>query len=71
MLSNKIKTQKQLDKEIKKLRSKGKTIAFTNGCFDIMHYGHVHYLHQAKKFADILIVGVNSDRSIKKIKMII
>ncbi|MCM8783038.1 MAG: D-glycero-beta-D-manno-heptose 1-phosphate adenylyltransferase [Candidatus Omnitrophica bacterium] len=55
-------------KRILPLKRKNKTIAFTNGCFDILHYGHIKYLSQAKKLADILIVGVNSDTSVKKIK---
>jgi len=49
-------------------RSRGKTIVFTNGCFDILHVGHVRYLKEAKALGDILIVGLNSDRSVKKIK---
>ena len=43
-------------------------VVFTNGCFDIIHAGHVHLLNEAKKFGDILIVAVNSDSSIKKFK---
>ncbi len=49
-------------------RVTGKTIAFTNGCFDILHQGHIYSLSQAAKEADILIVGVNSDASVKKLK---
>lgn len=49
-------------------RTKGRTIAFTNGCFDILHKGHIYSLSQAAKEADILIVGVNSDASVKKLK---
>ena len=49
-------------------RATGKTIAFTNGCFDILHEGHIFSLSQAAKEADILIVGVNSDASIKRLK---
>ena len=45
-----------------------KKIVFTNGCFDILHAGHVSYLFQAKKLGDILVVGINSDTSIKRIK---
>ena len=51
--------------ELKRLH---KTIVFTNGCFDILHAGHVRYLKESKKLGDILIVGLNSDSSIKKIK---
>lgn len=48
--------------------SSGKRIVFTNGCFDILHRGHVEYLNEAKKLADLLIVGLNSDSSVKKLK---
>jgi len=51
-----------------RLKSKKKKIVFTNGCFDIIHIGHVKYLERAKAFGDVLIVGVNSDSSMKKIK---
>jgi len=57
-----------LKKAIKRLRRGRKKIAFTNGCFDILHAGHVHYLQQAKKTDRILIVGLNNDRSVRKIK---
>ena len=49
-------------------RKKGKKVVFTNGCFDIIHAGHAHYLSEAKKLGDILVVGLNSDSSIKRIK---
>ncbi|MBR2068616.1 MAG: D-glycero-beta-D-manno-heptose 1-phosphate adenylyltransferase [Candidatus Gastranaerophilales bacterium] len=47
---------------------KGKKIVFTNGCFDILHIGHAKYLKESKKFGDILIVGLNSDSSVKRLK---
>lgn len=50
------------------LRRQGKKIIFTNGCFDILHVGHVRCLTAAKKFGDILIVGLNTDESVKKLK---
>jgi len=50
------------------LRKQGNTIVFTNGCFDLLHYGHVRYLQQAKQRGDILVVGVNSDRSVQRLK---
>ncbi len=53
---------------LKRLRKSGKTIVFTNGCFDILHYGHVRLLQDAKRLGDVLIVGMNSDSSVKKIK---
>ncbi len=46
----------------------GKRVVFTNGCFDIIHAGHVDYLEKAKKLGDILVVGLNSDSSVKRIK---
>jgi D-beta-D-heptose 7-phosphate kinase/D-beta-D-heptose 1-phosphate adenosyltransferase len=51
-----------------KLKSEGKKIVFTNGCFDILHRGHVEYLMRAKELGDVLIVGLNSDSSVRKIK---
>lgn len=56
-----------LDK-IKKLKEEGKKIVFTNGCFDIIHAGHVDYLEKAKSLGDVLVVGLNSDASVKRIK---
>ncbi|MDR3668649.1 MAG: D-glycero-beta-D-manno-heptose 1-phosphate adenylyltransferase [Ignavibacteriaceae bacterium] len=50
------------------LKNQNKKIVFTNGCFDILHSGHVDYLSQARKLGDYLVVGINSDLSIKKIK---
>ena len=52
----------------KKIRQSGKKIVFTNGCFDIIHVGHVRYLTTAKSFGDILIIGLNSDESVKILK---
>lgn len=48
--------------------NKGKKIVFTNGCFDILHRGHVSYLTEAKKLGDLLVVGINSDASVKRLK---
>ncbi|MFZ4403912.1 MAG: D-glycero-beta-D-manno-heptose 1-phosphate adenylyltransferase [Pseudobdellovibrionaceae bacterium] len=50
------------------LRAKKQTIVFTNGCFDLLHVGHVRYLQEAKKLGDFLVVGINSDSSVKKLK---
>lgn len=50
------------------LRQAGKTLVFTNGCFDILHLGHTTYLEAAKKLGDVLIVGVNSDNSVHRLK---
>ncbi len=51
-----------------KIRSGGRKIVFTNGCFDILHVGHVRYLTAAKSFGDVLIVGLNSDESVRNLK---
>ena len=50
------------------LRQRGKQIVFTNGCFDILHAGHVRYLTTAKSFGDVLIVGLNTDESVHRLK---
>jgi D-beta-D-heptose 7-phosphate kinase/D-beta-D-heptose 1-phosphate adenosyltransferase len=65
---SKIKTQSEMKKVVEKEKDEGKKIVFTNGCFDILHQGHVRYLSEAKKLGDYLIVGLNSDRSIRNIK---
>jgi len=64
----KVKTIDSLLKILKKLKVEGKTIGFTNGCFDILHPGHIAYLENARKYVDILILGLNSDKSVRKIK---
>lgn len=53
---------------IQKLKTEGKSIIFTNGCFDILHSGHIDYLKKTKELGNILIIGINSDESVKKIK---
>lgn len=53
---------------LKPLRKQGKRIVFTNGCFDLLHVGHIRYLREAKRFGDILIIGMNSDKSVSRIK---
>lgn len=67
-MNNKIKSAASLASICKKLRAKRKRIVFTNGCFDILHLGHVTYLDRAKRLGDILVVGLNSDRSVRAIK---
>lgn len=67
-MRDKIKTQSQIKTIAAKLKSGNKRIVFTNGCFDILHRGHVEYMAKAKKLGDILVVGLNSDSSIKCIK---
>jgi len=57
-----------LQRQVAAWRVSGKTIAFTNGCFDILHEGHIFSLNQAAREADFLVLGVNSDASVKKLK---
>uniref|UniRef100_UPI00404AA982 D-glycero-beta-D-manno-heptose-7-phosphate kinase n=1 Tax=Flavobacterium sp. TaxID=239 RepID=UPI00404AA982 len=63
-----IKTVVEIETIIQHLKRQNKKIIFTNGCFDILHLGHVKYLEEAKKLGDILIVGINSDQSVKRLK---
>jgi len=65
---NKIKERDELKRIIEDLKDEGKRIVFTNGCFDILHLGHVVYLEEARLKGDVLIVGVNTDSSVKQIK---
>jgi rfaE bifunctional protein nucleotidyltransferase chain/domain len=65
---NKIFTREVLREKLEELRNNGKIIAFTNGCFDILHVGHVRYLREAKKTADVLVLALNSDSSVRSIK---
>jgi len=64
----KIKNLSDLKNIISELKRKGKKIVFTNGCFDVLHIGHIRYLKEAKKYGDILVVGLNSDLSVRKLK---
>lgn len=63
-----VKTRDELVAIVKELKAKGKKVVFTNGCFDILHAGHVDYLNKAKESGDVLIVGLNSDSSVRRIK---
>ena len=67
-ISKRIIDVKDIKQEVIRWRLKSKTIAFTNGVFDILHEGHIELLSKAASFADILIVGMNSDSSVKTIK---
>jgi rfaE bifunctional protein nucleotidyltransferase chain/domain len=58
----------ELKQHVEKLKTAGKKLVFTNGCFDIIHAGHVRYLKEAKALGDVLIVGLNSDKSVTAIK---
>ena len=63
-----ILSEEQLVEAIRRERASGRTIAFANGCFDVLHVGHVRYLHGAAAEADRLVVAVNDDRSVRELK---
>ena len=67
-IRHKILSVGALKKKILQLRKQKKIIAFTNGCFDIIHFGHVSYLESAKKPGRVLVIGLNSDASVRNIK---
>ena len=67
-MREKIKAKEDLQRIIDDLKAKGERIVFTNGCFDLLHVGHIRYLEEAKALGDILVVGINSDRSVRNIK---
>ncbi len=60
--------RKKLIEKIKKLKRSGKKVVFTNGCYDLIHVGHIRLLQNAKKLGDALVVGLNSDKSVSRIK---
>jgi len=68
MVSSKFYPSPLLAELLVSLRRYGKRIVFTNGCFDLLHPGHIHVLTQAKALGDILVVGINSDTSVKRLK---
>jgi D-beta-D-heptose 7-phosphate kinase/D-beta-D-heptose 1-phosphate adenosyltransferase len=65
---HRIKSRDELAESVSRARSDGKRVVFTNGCFDILHLGHVKYLEKAASFGDILVIGVNSDDSVRRLK---
>lgn len=67
-MKNYIPDRKEIISIINKIKSEGKKVVFTNGCFDVLHAGHVDYLNKARALGDILIVALNSDNSVRKIK---
>jgi len=67
-MNTKIKTLNSLVRAVKVLKQKRKKVVFTNGCFDIIHVGHTRYLKAARKLGDLLVVAVNSDASVKRLK---
>jgi len=66
--TRKIPDRRNLNTVVEKIKSNGGRIVFTNGCFDIIHIGHIRYLKEAKNLGDVLIVGLNSDKSVSAIK---
>lgn len=67
-MNSKILTLDQLRAESKRLRVEGKRVVATNGCFDILHVGHIRYLAAARKLGDVLVVGLNGDDSVRQLK---
>lgn len=65
---SKIVSRRRLAPLARRLRRAGRKIVFTNGCFDLLHAGHVTYLEKAKRFGDVLVVGVNTDASVRRLK---
>ncbi|HSR13417.1 MAG TPA: D-glycero-beta-D-manno-heptose 1-phosphate adenylyltransferase [Thermodesulfobacteriota bacterium] len=68
MKNEKIKNLRELKSIVARLKARGRRVAFTNGCFDILHVGHVRYLAKARDQGDLLVVGLNTDRSVREIK---
>jgi D-beta-D-heptose 7-phosphate kinase/D-beta-D-heptose 1-phosphate adenosyltransferase len=68
MSGEKVVSREELRDIVNELKAEGKKIVFTNGCFDLLHVGHTRLLNEAKSFGDILIVGLNSDRSVSALK---
>ncbi|MFQ5801742.1 MAG: D-glycero-beta-D-manno-heptose 1-phosphate adenylyltransferase [Candidatus Methylomirabilales bacterium] len=66
--AEKLKTLEELVSITQDLRRRGKQVVFTNGCFDLLHRGHVRYLDRAKSLGDVLIVAINSDASVRALK---
>ncbi|MBQ2188316.1 MAG: D-glycero-beta-D-manno-heptose 1-phosphate adenylyltransferase [Bacteroidales bacterium] len=67
-IKNKILEGEGFEKWLDECRKNGKRIVFTNGCFDILHRGHVEYLSKAAAFGDVMVVGLNTDASVKRLK---
>ncbi len=67
-IQQKIQTQEAISDTLAQWRAAGQRIVFTNGCFDLLHYGHLHYLAQARDLADRLVIGLNSAASVQRLK---
>ena len=68
MYNPKLKKLDELKKIVEELKNNGKTVVFCNGCFDIIHVGHIRYLKEASSFGDVLILALNSDSSVRELK---
>lgn len=66
--SERVLNENNLEQTVQEYKKQNKKIVFTNGCFDLLHIGHVTYLEEAKKLGDVLVVGINTDASVKKLK---
>jgi len=67
-MSNKVVSMSELPARVKKIRANGKRVVATNGCFDLLHAGHVRYLKAARALGDILVVGLNGNTSVRELK---
>ena len=67
-INNKILDGEKLEKWLEDCRKNGKKIVFSNGCFDILHRGHVEYLSKAAAFGDVMVIGLNTDASVRRLK---
>jgi D-beta-D-heptose 7-phosphate kinase/D-beta-D-heptose 1-phosphate adenosyltransferase len=67
-IEDKIKSREEAAELLREFRSDGQCVVFTNGCFDVLHPGHVRYLQEARNLGDMLVLGLNSDDSIKRLK---
>jgi D-beta-D-heptose 7-phosphate kinase/D-beta-D-heptose 1-phosphate adenosyltransferase len=65
---SKVRSANELKERVLEAKGKGKKVVFTNGCFDLLHSGHLHLLREAKKLGDVLIVAINTDDSIRRLK---
>ncbi len=65
---DRVKSYEEIKEIVEKLKNEGKVVVLANGCFDILHVGHIRYLEEAKTFGDVLIVAINSDRSVRALK---
>lgn len=68
LAASKILSRSELQATAVRIKSEGKILVTTNGCFDLLHIGHIRYLQKARSFGDVMIVGVNADVSVKRLK---